>query len=311
MDEYQAAPVGRSTTLANLKPASAGRVLEPMHLDDDLLGEMLDADGSLIPMSNRETARFLYDLRTKHERVDALPAEFAPPDLASAYQAQALLVDALCEHWGGTMAGYKVALTNPAAQRMLGVPYPVFGRLFTARLHKSGVTLPADDYVIRLIEVEIAFRMAADVPAVEGGHDRRSVAEYVGALYPAIELVEHHFAGLNRFTPESFAADIAIHSAWIHGAPLDDWRGLDLAAQPTRLRVDGEERLTGSGGNVLGHPLEVVAWLANELPRYGLALSRGDFVTTGVTTDQIYPAQPGERLLAEFPGIGRVELAFD
>ena len=262
-------------------------------------------------MSNRETARFLYDLRTRHERVDALPAEFMSPDLASAYQAQALLVDALCEHWGGTTAGYKVALTNPAAQRMLGVPYPVFGRLFTSRLHESGVTLKADGYVIRLIEVEIAFRMAADVPAVEGGHDRRSVAEYVGALYPAIELVEHHFAGLDRFTPESFAADIAIHSAWIHGAPLDDWRGLDLAAQPTRLRVNGEERLTGSGGNVLGHPLEVVAWLANELPRYGLALSRGDFVTTGVTTDQIYPAQPGERLLAEFPGIGRVELAFD
>ena len=262
-------------------------------------------------MSNAETARFLYDLRTRHERVDALPATLTPPDLASAYRAQALLVDGLCEHWGGTTAGYKVALTNPAAQRMLGVPYPVFGRLFTNRLHESGVTLPAADYVIRLIEVEIAFRMAADMPAIEGGHDRESVAGYVGSLYPAIELVEHHFAGLDRFTPESFAADIAIHSAWIHGAPVDDWRGLDLAAQPTRLLVNGEERLTGSGGNVLGHPLEVVAWLANELPRYGLSLSRGDYVTTGVTTDEIYPVHAGERLSAEFPGIGRVELAFE
>ena len=69
--------------------------------------------------------------------------------------------------------------------------------------------------------------------------------------------------------------------------------------------------LTGSGGNVLGHPLEVVAWLANELPRHGLALSRGDFVTTGVTTDEIYPAEAGERLLADFPGIGQVELGFE
>lgn len=262
-------------------------------------------------MSTIETARFLQRLRTRHERVGELPPVLMPSDLDAAYHAQAVLVDGLCEHWGGRTAGYKVALTNPAAQRMLGVPHPVFGRLFSARLHESGVTLRAADYVIRLIEVEIGFRLAADVPVVEGGHDRRSVAEHIGALYPSIELVEHHFAGLDRFTPESLAADNAIHGAWIHGAPVDDWRGLDLAAQPTQLLVNGEERLTGSGGNVLGHPLEVMAWLANELPRHGLALARGDFVTTGVTTDAIYPAEAGDRLEADFPGIGRVALGFE
>ena len=262
-------------------------------------------------MNITETARYLQALRTRRERVDELPPALMPPDLAAGYRAQSALVEGLCGHWGGETAGYKVALTNPAAQRMLGVPYPVFGRLFTARLHESGVTLRAADYVIRLIEVEIAFRMAADVPEIDGGYDRRSITEHIGALYPAIELVEHHFAGLDRFTAESFAADNAIHGAWIHGTPVDDWRRLDLAAQPTRLLVNGEERLTGSGGNVLGHPLEVMAWLANELPRHGLSLSRGDFVTTGVTTDVIYPAEAGERLTADFPGIGRVELGFE
>ena len=54
-----------------------------------------------------------------------------------------------------------------------------------------------------------------------------------------------------------------------------------------------------------------MAWLANELPRHGLTLSRGDFVTTGVTTDVIYPAEAGERLTADFPRIGRVELGFE
>ena len=262
-------------------------------------------------MDVTETARFLQSLRTRRERVDELPRALLPPDLVAAYRVQAALVDGLCGHWGGGTAGYKVALTNPAAQRMLGVPHPVFGRLFTARLHESGAALRATDYVVRLIEVEIGFRMAADVPPVAGGHDRRSIAEHVGALYPSIELVEHHFAALDRFTPESLAADDAIHGAWIHGAPLDDWRGLDLAAQPTRLIVNGRERLTGSGGAVLGHPLEVVAWLADELPRHGLALARGDFVTTGVTTDVIHPAEAGDRLEADFPGIGRVELRFE
>ena len=37
-------PVGRSTTLADLNPASVGRVRKPLRIDDDLLGEMLDDD---------------------------------------------------------------------------------------------------------------------------------------------------------------------------------------------------------------------------------------------------------------------------
>ena len=262
-------------------------------------------------MSIDDTAAFLSALRLEHRSAEELPAELMPPDLASAYQVQAAVVDALCAAWGGEGAGYKVAVTNPAAQRMLGVPHPVFGRILSARLHRSPLQVRAADYRTCLIEVEIGFRMAEDVPEREGGHDRDSVAPYVGDLYPSIELVEVHFAGIERVTPFSLAADNAVHGAWIHGEAVADWRGIDLAAQATRLLVDGEENMVGSGGNVLGHPLEVVAWLANELPRYGLRLSRGDFVTTGVTTDGIYPASAGQHLVAEFPALGRVELQLD
>ena len=262
-------------------------------------------------MSIDDTAAFLSDLRLEHRSTEELPAELAPPDLASAYQVQAAVVDALCARWGGERAGYKVAVTNPAAQRMLGVPHPVFGRILGARVHRSPLRTRAADYQTCLIEVEIGFRMAEDVPERAGGHDRESIAPFVGDLYPAIELVEHHFADIKRVTPVSLAADNAVHGAWIHGEPVASWRDIDLAAQPTRLLVNGEENMTGSGGNVLGHPLEVVAWLANELPRYGLRLSGGDFVTTGVTTDGIYPASAGEHLVAEFPSLGRVEIRLD
>jgi 2-keto-4-pentenoate hydratase len=52
-----------------------------------------------------------------------------------------------------------------------------------------------------------------------------------------------------------------------------------------------------------------VAWLANELPRFGRRLCHGDRVTTGVTTD-IYLARPGDRLAADFGPLGRVALDF-
>ena len=36
----------RSTTLADVNPVSVGRVLKPLQVDDDLLGEMLGDDGA-------------------------------------------------------------------------------------------------------------------------------------------------------------------------------------------------------------------------------------------------------------------------
>jgi 2-keto-4-pentenoate hydratase len=76
------------------------------------------------------------------------------------------------------------------------------------------------------------------------------------------------------------------------------------------LVVNGQRTFPGSGAAVLGNPLNVVAWLANELPRFGRRLRRGDRVTTGVTTD-IYLAEPGDRLTADFGALGRVALDFE
>ena len=44
MAEFRERRIARSTTLADLNPVSAGRVLKPLRIDDDLLGEMLDDD---------------------------------------------------------------------------------------------------------------------------------------------------------------------------------------------------------------------------------------------------------------------------
>ena len=94
------------------------------------------------------------------------------------------------------------------------------------------------------------------------------------------------------------------------GEPHPGWREFDFARHPVALIVNGGRSFPGSGAAVLGDPRNVVAWLASELPRYGRRLCRGDRVTTGVTTD-IYLAQPGDRLAADFGPLGRVELAFE
>ena len=44
MAEFRQRRLLRSTTLADLNPVSVGRVLRPLHRDDDLLSEMLADD---------------------------------------------------------------------------------------------------------------------------------------------------------------------------------------------------------------------------------------------------------------------------
>jgi 2-keto-4-pentenoate hydratase len=96
----------------------------------------------------------------------------------------------------------------------------------------------------------------------------------------------------------------------VAGEPYPGWRDLDFPRHPVALTINDSRTLTGSGAAVLGDPLGVVAWLANELPKFGRRLSRGDRITTGVTTD-IYLAVPGDRLTADFDPLGRVSMSFD
>ena len=146
--------------------------------------------------------------------------------------------------------------------------------------------------------------MAADVPEIDGGHEspvhrrahRGAVSRHRAGRAPLRgPRPVHCRSRLPRTTPST--------APGFHGAPVDDWRGLDLAAQPTRLLVNGEERLTGSGGQRLSatRSRSWRGWPTN-CRDMGSPSSRGDFVTTGVTTDVIYPAEAGERLTADFPG---------
>jgi 2-keto-4-pentenoate hydratase len=106
---------------------------------------------------------------------------------------------------------------------------------------------------------------------------------------------------------ESLVADNAIHGAWIRGERHKNWREFDLSVHDVQLFVNGKITEKGSGAAVLGHPLNAVAWLANELPKHDLSLKAGDLVTTGVATN-VYFAETGDKIQADFGALGTVDL---
>jgi len=249
----------------------------------------------------------LLNMRADHRIERDLPPDGRPGDLAEAYRIQEAVVDGLLPA-GARRIGYKCACTSEIAQRALRIDRPVFGQLLSHTSSASGVVLPADRFVHRVIEAEFGFRLGRDVEPLAGGHTIESIADHIDAVIPAIEIVDYRYESWTIGALQ-VAADNAIHGWWVHGEPVLDWRNLALADVRATVRRDGHVVTAGSGAAVLGHPLTVMAWLANELPLFGRSLNAGDLVTTGVTTD-VFEAEAGDSIIAEFDGIGSVTVGF-
>jgi 2-keto-4-pentenoate hydratase len=262
-------------------------------------------------ISERAAAEFA-DMRIAMRVIDQLDAAAAPNTLAAAYACQDLLVRRLTEHFGGAPVGYKVACTNQLARDQLNVPHPLFGTLLSHSTHVAPVTLSAAHFTKRTIEPEFGFQFAADVPPPSTGapYTVETIMPFVGAAFPSIEIVDHRFADWTRVGAFGIAGDNAIHGAWVHGDAVTDWRAIDFAAHRVALYADGAMVREGTGAVVLNGPLNVLAWLANTAPVYDRRLRKGDYVTTGVVCD-VYPAERGQTLLADFGAMGSVELRFD
>ena len=257
-----------------------------------------------------EAAAYLADLRTQQRVEDDLPPELRPGDLEQAYAIADVLVEMLMHQSGARLAGYKVACTNPLAQDLLGVTGPIFGRLLSTVIVDSPARLDPAAYTRRIVEPEFAFVMAEAAPTEQGPYTEENIARKIGGLLPGLEIVDHRFTDWTRLGGPALAADNAYNGAWVRGTPYaGNWRELDLAGHPVTARHSNGDVLNGSGAAVMGHPLTVMAWLANTLNARGEMLKAGQYVTTGVATD-ILSCDSGEGVEADFGTLGTLGVDF-
>ena len=255
------------------------------------------------------SSELLAQARITHKRLRELPALVRPKTPAEAYVVQDGLIDQLLAHYGGSVIGYKVACTNVTAQRQLNVDAPFCGRLLSAFFFDSPARVDASKFFMRVVEAEFAFEMARDLPPAPTPRSRDEIAAAVKGVIPGIEIVDSRFDEWTTIGAPSLIADNACNAAWIKGALVSDWQDLDLAAQTVRVTVNGKVLREGRGSNVLGHPLNALEWLVNSLSARGLGLKAGQYVTTGVTTE-VYMAERGDRITADFGPVGSVDLEF-
>jgi 2-keto-4-pentenoate hydratase len=256
-----------------------------------------------------KAADLLAEARMKQQQWTALPDDCRPPKPEEAYAVQNALVQRLVSNYGGRPVGYKIACTNKVAQEFLKLDGPFYGRLLSAFVQESPGRLNVNDFYMRIIEPEFAFQMAEDLPAAASPYDRDRVAAAVGAVLPAIEIVDSRYKEWTAVGGPSLIADNGCNGAWVQGEGYADWKSLDLSAQEVALVVNGRRIREGLGDAIMGHPINALTWLANKLCQQGTGLSVGDLVSTGTCVD-VYHAEAGDEIQADFGPIGVVELTF-
>jgi 2-oxo-3-hexenedioate decarboxylase/2-keto-4-pentenoate hydratase len=256
----------------------------------------------------RAAAQLLFEAHRARQPFAPLPEALAPRTLDDAYAIQEQL-HALLAATRGPVVGYKVALTSPVMQRLVGFYQPFAGAILADTVHRSPAAVRRADYVRLGIECEIAVQLGADLPAAGAPYRREDVAAAVAAVMPAFELVDDRQADYAQLAALilTLIADNAWNAGVVLGSAVRDWRGLDLAAARGVLRLDGAVAGEGHGGDVLGHPLQALAWLANTLANQGKSLRQGMLVMTGSMIATTF-VDPGATVTLTVDGLGEVQL---
>lgn len=255
-------------------------------------------------MDIRQKAEGVARLFRERRAIDILPPKLMPADLDEAYAIRREFEAIEQARGRGAVAGYKIGLTTPIMQQLCGVDEPCYGAIFAGEVHHRRAELATGKYCRLGIETEIAVRLGEDLPQ-GGDYDR--VAAAVESCTAAIELLEDLRHDYKRLTAAAMVAGNVWNAGVVLGEPVSEWRRLDLVQATARLTINGKEIGKGKGGDVMGNPLNALAWLANKLAMAGTPLRRGMVVMTGSMVPIQFPA-PGDHAIVEVGGLGTAEL---
>ena len=256
------------------------------------------AAAQIIATARRNRTRLRRDRRS----------DASPHDEADGYRIQRAVHDLLLPHVGA-MVGYKIGCTSAVMQQYLGIPHPCGGGVFAAGVHQSGAALPAHDFVRVGVECEIAVRLGQDLPAAQAPFTADSVARAIEAYHPAIEIVDERYVDWQTLGAATLVADDFYAAGCVLGAPVARSAVPDLLKIVGRAIINDVEVSRGTGADVLGHPHNPLAWLANHLAADGKGLRAGQIVLTGSLVKTIW-LNAGDEVTMELSQLGTVHAVF-
>lgn len=225
-------------------------------------------------------------------------------DMDVARTVQADLVGLLAEDY--QRAGYKVGLTDRKAQEMFGISQPLVGVLFKQMLQQDGAEIALDSATSLLVELDLLARVKS--AGINQAVSVEDVARHIDAIIPFIELPDALFR-LDGGNAAALLIAGNVGARWgVAGIPATVVDAQDLVerlpSMTFRLTADtGEVLREGQGDRILGHPLNSILYLLEELRLRNETLKQGDLISLGAIGGPV-KADQGRRYTAEYSGYG-------
>ena len=277
-----------------------------------------------------EIGTWLLDLR-ENERTITDPK--ALPPCSSIHDVYKVL-DGTCKINStlGDHVGWKCGACDKKGQSQLGLNEPFRAPLHRYRVFQqshlhSPTSIPTVlQRGLLAVEAEFAFILGRSLPPRTLPYTQQELWDAVAVVVPAIEVVGTRWSGaaFQQATGFQKIADFGMNQNCVlgpNGVAGSSCRH-DLDNVAVTMWVNGQLKKTGSGKNVLEHPILALGWLASHLNacqastnthRYGggdkSGLLKGDIVMSGATV--VLPAshiKPGDVITASFEGVGEVSV---
>jgi 2-oxo-hept-3-ene-1,7-dioate hydratase len=213
---------------------------------------------------------------------------------------------------GRVIRGHKIGLTSKAMQSALAIDEPDSGILFDDMFFADGSIVPADRFIGTRIEAELAFVMKHRLAGPDCTmFDVLNATDFV---VPALEILDTRIERVDPKTKstrkifDTIADNAANAGIVLGGRPIRPME-TDLRWIGALCYRNGQLEETGLAAAVLGHPATSVAWLANKIAAFGLALEPGHVVLAGSFIRPI-EARNGDTIHADYGPYGTVSCYF-
>ena len=208
---------------------------------------------------------------------------------------------------GVKIAGLKAGLTSKAKMKQMKVEEPVFGFLCDYGAYTTGSVIPLKNYIAPRVEAEIAFITGSEIAGPI--QDIEEVLPSLKFMTPGIEILDSRYQNF-QFDLVSVVADNTSAAGFVVGDCLLAPTALDLVGLKVVVEKNGRVIEEGTGAAVLGHPVESVVMLANNLGRRGEVIPAETFIMTGGITAAT-AVEKGDNICAVFEDIGSLSVKFE
>ncbi len=258
------------------------------------------------PAARSLAAEYVASCRINGRKLARFPREWGVKGLDAAYAVQALANKRLAEELGAP-AGLKLGGTTQAMRDLINVPEALLGEVFGSTVYESGSVLRLQDYHRLGIESEIAVVLSKSLHPEDMPLDREQAWRFVGAVIPAIEIVDDRYDDFRTIGAETQIADNIFNAGSILGPRVGDWERLPWDRLVCQTVLNGIEVAKGKSDALLGHPLDALLFALQRWAKLDRRLPEGALISLGTITQVQWIDEP---CVAEISvdGLGRVSV---